>query len=156
MSGTGKEKMKSCPIYESENRRKPSKKFRKSKFYMLGEEVGERASEKSNTKCEFTNSSPTYSRRSVEGNSENDKYISHSPEYYLFPKKNVPQSHEQSQIAPNHVVQYPEESYRSLFYSIHSPDYTPQTPGNTIDSPEYSPRPPGYVFHSPQYTPRTP
>ena len=156
MSGTGKEKMKSCPSYESDNRCKPSKKFRKSKFYILREEVGKRASEKSNTKCEFTNSSLTYSRRSVEGNSENDKYISHSPEYYLSPKKNVPQSHEQSQIAPNHVVQYPEESFRSPFYSIHSPDYTPQTPGTTLDSPDYSPRPPGYIFHSPQYTPRMP
>ena len=156
MSGTGKEKVKSCSSYESENRRKPSKKFRKSKFYILREEVGERASKKSNTKFDQPNSSPTYSRRSVEGNSENDKYISHSPEYYLSPKKNVSQSDAQSEIAPNHVVQYPEESYRSPFYSIHSPDYTPQTPGNTIDSPEYSPRPLGYVFHSPQYTPRTP
>ena len=156
MSGTGKEKVKSCSSYESENRRKPSKKFRKNKFYTLRKEVGERASKKSNTKFSQPNSSPTYSRRSVEGNSEYEKYVSHSPKYYLSPKKNVPQSPEQSQISPNHVVQYPEESFRSPFYSIHSPDYTPQTPGNTIDSPEYSPRPPGYVFHSPQYTPRTP
>ena len=156
MSGTGKEKVKSYSSYEIENRRKPSKQFRKSKFYILREEVGERASKKSNTKFGQPNSSPTYSRRSVDGNSEHEKYVSHSPEYYLSPKKNVPQSPEQSQISPNHVVQYPEESFRSPFYSIHSPDYTPQTPGNTIDSPDYSPRPLGYVFHSPQYTPRTP
>ena len=148
MWGTGKEKVKSCPSYEIENRRKPSKKFQKSKFYIVREEVGERASEKSNTKFGQPNSSPTYSRWSVEGNSENDKYISHSPEYYLSPEKNVPQSPEQSQISPNHVVQYPEESFRSPFYSIHSLDYTPQTSGNTLDSPDYSPRAPGYVFHS--------
>ena len=161
MSGTGKEKMKSCPSYESENRRKPSKKFRKSKFYTLREEVGERASKKSNTKFGQPNSSTTYSRRSLEGNSEHEKYVSHSPDYYLSPKKNVPQSPEhqspeQSQISPNYFAQYPEESFRSPFYSIHSPDYTPQTLGNTLDSPDYSPRPLGYVFHSPQYTPRTP
>ena len=136
MSGTGKEKVKSCSSYESENRRKPSKKFRKSKFYILREEVGERASKKSNTKFGQPNSSPTYSRRSVEGNNEHEKYVSHSPEYYISPKKNVPQSPEQSQISPNYFVQYAEESFRSLFYSIHSPDYTPQTPGNTLDSPD--------------------
>ena len=156
MSGTRKEKVKSCSSYESENRRKTSKKFRKSKFYILREDVGERASKKSNTKFGHPNSSPTCSSRSVEGISEHEKYVSHSPEYYLSPKKNVPQSPEQSQISPNYFVQYPEESFGSPFYSIHSPDYTPQTPANTLDSLDYSPRPLGYVFHSPQYTPRTP
>ena len=149
MSGTGKEKVKSCSSYESENRRKLSKKFRKSKFYIVREEVGERASEKSNTKFGQPNSSPTCLRRSVEGNSEHEKYVSnstehekhekyvsHSPEYYRSPKNNVPQSPEQSQISPNYFVQYPEESFCSPFYSIHSPDYTPQTPGNTLDSPD--------------------
>ena len=101
----GKEKVKSCSSYESENRRKLSKKFRKSKVYILREEVGETASKKSNTKFGQPNSSPTYSRRSVEGNSEHEKYVSYSPEYYLSPKKNVPQSSEQSQISPNYFVQ---------------------------------------------------
>ena len=149
MSETPKDSVKSFSSDESDRRRKSSKEFRKSNFYIVQEEEGEGASKKSKTKLGDPKSSPNNSTRSRE------KYVSHSSEYYTSPKKIDPHSLVQSLISPTHTPQYPEESFQLPYYSIHSPEYTPQTPGN-IPEPHYSPKPPGYVFHSPQYTPRTP
>ena len=89
MSGTPVDKEKALSLYESERRRKPAKKFRKSHFYILPEEVGEGASKKSKAVYGEKNGSPKYSRRSTEGNSQHKKYVSHSPEYDTSRKKNV-------------------------------------------------------------------